>query len=108
VYDIANNDHRLFNLPKKVDMPLIPQFYWKGDMGDIMQILPVSSSALIGGLHVSNTAQFGLLTECVEGRMILQTFSTHNYKKVETLALWENYITNALISHFAYVDLHSQ
>jgi hypothetical protein len=26
VYDIANNDHRLFNLPKKVDMPLIPQF----------------------------------------------------------------------------------
>jgi hypothetical protein len=108
VYDIANNNHRLFNLPNPVDMPLIPRFYWSGDVGDLMQILPVSNSALIGGLHVSNTAQFGLLTECVEGRMILQTFSTHNYKKADTLALWENYITNALISHFAYVDQQSQ
>ncbi|NSW53859.1 MAG: hypothetical protein HPY85_15265 [Anaerolineae bacterium] len=106
VYDIADNNHRLFHQPRKVDMPLIPTFYWIGDMGDLMEILPVSNSALVGGLHVRNTAQFGLLTECVEGRMILQTFSTHSYKKADTLALWENYITNALLSHFAYVDLH--
>ena len=104
VYDIARNNHRLFNEPNKIDMPLIPTFYWKGDVGDLMQILPVSSGHLIGGLNYMNTVHAGLITECVDGRMLIQSFSTHNYRKEDTIALWENYITNAMRSHFAASD----
>ena len=104
VYDIADNNHRLFNRPKHVEVPLIPRFYWADDVGDLVEILPVSNAAIIGGLHVGNSLQYGLITECMDRRMVLQTFSTHNYKKTDTLNLWENYIYNTLLSHFEYLD----
>ena len=85
-------------------MPLIPAFYWDGDVGDLMEVLPISSGHLIGGLHIMNTVQYGLVTECIDGRMVIQSFSTHNYKKDDMLGLWENYIANTLLSHFSYID----
>jgi len=36
--------------------------------------------------------------------MVLQTFSTHDYRKTDTLNLWENYIYNTLLAHFQYLD----
>lgn len=106
VYDVARNNHRLFNYPNTVDVPLIPTFYWNGDVGDLMKLAPVSSAAFIGGLNIYNTLYYGLITECVEGRMVLQTFSTHDYGKEDTINLWQNYIYNTLISRFEYVDSH--
>ncbi len=104
IYDVADNQHELFNRPEKVTLPMIPRFYWAEDVGDLIQILPDGHAAIIGGLHKSHSSYYGLVTECMEKRMVLQTFSTHNYKKYDTIYLWQNYIFNTLLAHFEYID----
>jgi hypothetical protein len=104
VVDVADNNHRLFNRPRKVNMPLIPTFYWEGDVGDQMLVLPLGHAAIIGGLNTRHSIYYGLITECLEERMVLQTFSTHDYRKTDTMNLWENYIFNTLLAHFQYLD----
>lgn len=105
VYDVASNNHEIFNRPAKVEVPMIPRFYWADDVGDLIEVLPDShGTAIIGGLHKSHSTYYGLITECLNKRMILQTFSTHNYKKVDTISLWQNYIYNTLLAHFEYMD----
>jgi len=37
----------------------------------------------------------------MEGRVIIQTFSDHDYHEDQIVALWENYIYNTLKAHFA-------
>ncbi|MEE4194926.1 MAG: hypothetical protein V2J07_06990, partial [Anaerolineae bacterium] len=75
------------------------------DVGDLIEILPDAyGAAIIGGLHKSHSTYYGLITECLDKRMILQTFSTHNYKKFDTISLWQNYIFNTLLAHFNYLD----
>jgi len=84
---------------------MIPRFYWVDeDVGDLVQVLPGGHAAILGGLHVRNSVYYGLITECLDKRMVLQTFSTHNYKKADTISLWENYIFNTLLAHFKYLD----
>ncbi len=35
--------------------------------------------------------------------MVIQTFSTHDYKEDIVKALWENYITYTLMKHYEYL-----
>ncbi len=106
IYDVAANNHEIFNRPARVTVPMIPRFYWTDDVGDLIEILPDAyGAAIIGGLHKSHSTYYGLITECLDKRMILQTFSTHNYKKFDTISLWENYIFNTLLAHFNYLDM---
>jgi hypothetical protein len=44
-----------------------------------------------------------LITACIEGRVIIQTFSDHDYHRSDIQALWENYVTYVLTNHFAVV-----
>lgn len=105
IYDVADNNHEIFNRLKQVTMPMIPRFYWADDVGDLIEVLPEKSGvAILGGLHKSHSTYYGLITECMDKRMILQTFPTHNYKKYDTIYLWENYIYNTLLAHFEYLD----
>jgi len=47
---------------------------------------------------------YGLVAECLDGRMIWQTFSTHDYKDQEMTSLWMNYIYNALQARYEYLQ----
>ncbi|HTP02521.1 MAG TPA: hypothetical protein VMJ64_14195 [Anaerolineales bacterium] len=42
-----------------------------------------------------------MLASCYDGRVILQTFSDHDYRQEEIIALWQNYIHYTLKNHFA-------
>jgi len=45
-----------------------------------------------------------LLTECLDGRLVWQTFSTHDYKDQDMISLWQNYIYNALQARYEYLQ----
>lgn len=80
-------------------------FYWTpGDVGDLVKISTGGDATILAGLYPQQKSSFGVLTSCLEGRMILQTFDTHDYDPYMTKALWENYITYTLTNHFIKID----
>lgn len=76
--------------------------YWANefDVGDLMKIAPNSDAALLLGTKATDTNAFGTVTICVDGRLTLQTFTSHNFTINEFTPLLENYIHNALKAKF--------
>lgn len=106
-YDSANfyiNDlggsSLLLNRPNKILMPLEPAVYWMGDVGDLMRLLPGSDARIVAGLVSNDPTNYGVITACNRGRLVLQTFSSHDYRLWDMVQLWQNYITFTLRNHF--------
>jgi hypothetical protein len=79
---------------------------WSGDIGDLLELKskggePVGDAVLLAGTNGSWKTDHGTLVSCLRGRLILQTFSSHEYNYGEVVQLWQNYVYNALKSHFA-------
>ncbi|MBI9051446.1 MAG: hypothetical protein JEZ00_18620 [Anaerolineaceae bacterium] len=80
-------------------------FYWNpGDVGDLVRVGTGGDATIVAGLYPQEKSNYGLITTCLEGRMVLQTFDTHDYDPSMTKALWENYITFTLTNHFNKID----
>lgn len=77
--------------------------YWLEDAGDLIRLASDGDATLLAGLYPNDTTANGTLASCMDGRMIFQTFSTHDYKYEQMIPLWENYIVNTLTAHFNYV-----
>ena len=93
-------DSPLFTIYKTVPPLVTPNIYWATDAGDLMKISGTGDAVLLAGTQPNETSSYGVLTSCMQGRMILQTFSTHDYQETKTVALWENYIMYTLTNHF--------
>jgi hypothetical protein len=52
------------------------------------------------------TRDHGVLYSCIDGRMVLQTFSTHDYAYDDMLHLWQNYMYNTLQARLNYIAAH--
>jgi len=94
-------DNPVFNTPNQVDhfRASLPTF-WPDDAGDFIEITE-GSHAVILASHVRDAHRnYGLITSCMDGRVILQTFSSHDYKGTTMIALWQNYIMYTLTNHF--------
>jgi hypothetical protein len=72
--------------------------YWPfWDLGDLMKKTgKKSDTKLLLGTIAQNKNDHGVLTVCMDGRLIIQTFSSHDLAAEEVIPLWENYIYNAL------------
>ena len=75
-----------------------------GDVGDLIRLTPNSNARLLAGLVPNQSDNLGLMAECFDGRMIWQTFSTHNYRQSQTLTLWQNYVINSLKARYDYLQ----
>jgi hypothetical protein len=84
---------------------------WHGDIGDLLEVKPRTQSSMgmqsgeaviLASDNHSSLNDHGLLVSCVGGRMILQTFRSHEYHHDDMVALWQNYIYQTLMHHFAY------
>jgi hypothetical protein len=98
--------HEVFSSPNSgISLTNPSYFYWNpGDVGDLMKIGAGGDATILAGLYPQEKNNYGVITSCLEGRMILQTFDTHDYDPYMTKALWENYITYTLTNHFLKLD----
>ena len=60
-------------------------------------------AVLLAGLSSRPSPGEGVLATCMQGRVIIQTFSDHDYRQEEIIPLWQNYIHYTLKNHFAAV-----
>lgn len=110
VFFWTDPSHPIFNQPNDLTSGLRNAApLWRGDVGDLLQIEPAIGApsgdpVILADVNRSWTQDHGLLVSCLDGRMILQTFRSHEYHHNDMVALWQNYIYNALISQFAYTQ----
>lgn len=105
-YDLADSiywlqpEHPLFSEPNTA-MPLIHYSrYWWTNAGDYVRLSPGSDAEILAGMFQKQKSDYGVITSCMEGRVILQTFCNHDYHKDEIVNLWQNYVTYTLKNHF--------
>jgi hypothetical protein len=84
---------------------LIPyDVLWTGDVGDMVKLNTGSDAVLLGGAQAKEHSAYGLIAECMDGQMIWQTFSTHDYKTQDMINLWQNYIHHTLRARYDHIN----
>lgn len=99
-------DHPIFHSPNEVGDSLRHyRTFWEGDLGDLLRASSRHTEAsaaaqfLAGVLPTEKDNHANLIT-CYDGRVILQTFSSHEYAYNKIVPLWQNYIYHTLMSRF--------
>jgi hypothetical protein len=69
---------------------------WSGDLGSKMNLAGTGDAQFLLGTNASEKDHNAVLAVCMNGQLILQTFSSHSFGYQVMYPLWENYITNAL------------
>jgi hypothetical protein len=88
----------VFNEPNTV-LPLLHYSrYWDNQTGDQIRISG-GDAVMLAGLTAKKGDE-GVLASCYQGRVIIQTFSDHDYDQADIVPLWENYIHYTLKNHF--------
>jgi hypothetical protein len=105
-YDLADSiywwepTHPIFNDPNTV-LPLLHYSrFWAGQTGDQIRLTGSGDATMLAGLSAIS-GEGGVLAVCMDGRVIFQTFSDHDYHEEDVVPLWENYIYNTLKARFA-------
>ncbi len=106
-YDVLNyslywldQHHELFSNPNVVEPLYTPSAYWVRDVGDLLRLSSGGDAELLSGLYPNEKSRYGVIASCLDGRVIFQTFSTHDYRQSQMIPLWQNYITYTLTNHF--------
>jgi len=100
-------DHPVFHQPNSIPPALRnARRIWRGDIGDLLEYSTSGSTdendvVLLAGTNPNQKNSNGVLVSCLDGRLIIQTFRTHEYHHDDMLMLWQNYIYNTLKSYFA-------
>jgi len=94
----------MFSEPNTISMLIPYDVLWVLDVGDMVEVNPGSDAVLLAGSQPREYNSYGLLAECLDGRMVWQLFSTHDYKYQEMINLWQNYIHNTLMARYEYLQ----
>ncbi len=97
-----DQSHPLLSTPNTVQAPSYPYPIWFTDAGDLLELGSGGDAVLVGGLHASRKSDYGVLAVCLGGRMVIQTFSSHDYEWEIVQPLWMNYITYTLTNHYEH------
>jgi hypothetical protein len=97
-------DHELFNYPNTV-LPLLHyNRYWPINAGDRVRVRAGGDAEIVAGITKFSKNDEGLITVCMGGRTVFQTFCNHDFRQDEVKDLWENYITYTLTNHFKALE----
>jgi len=105
VFYILEPDHPIFHQPNRViNFRNAPQL-WKGDVGDLVEIKnlngePAGDAKLLLGTNTQWKTDHGLLVNCIDGRLTIQLFASHEYQYLDVVSMWQNYVYQALKSRF--------
>ena len=99
-HPILNEPNSGMSFSKSTDYWWDPNGRTTYDVGDLVRLSPGSNAKLLLGTSAEAKDSHGTLTNCIDGRLILQTFSDHQFS-IDTMSqLWENYINSALKARF--------
>jgi len=92
--------HPVFNEPNVV-MPLLHyNRFWANQAGDKLMMGSGGDAVMLAGASSRPSSGEGLLATCFDGRVIIQTFSDHDFGQADIIPLWQNYVTYTLKNHF--------
>ena len=100
--------HPIFHQPNEIPYNLgNAESLWQGDIGDLLEIKfqggqPTGDAILLAGTNPNWKTDHGTLISCMGGRVIIQTFGSHEYQYYNMVGLWQNYVYQVLKNHFAY------
>ena len=94
----------LFSEPNVINMLIPYDVLWWGDAGDMLKLNTGSDAVLLAGAQSKEHSSYGLIAECMDGQMIWQTFSTHDYRHQDMINLWQNYIYNTLRARYEKIN----
>jgi len=78
-----------------------PIDYWpSSDLGDFMRLGPGSDAVPLWTARANETNNYLTAVSCLDGQLIIQTYSTHNYGYDRVIKMWENYIYNTLYTRY--------
>ncbi len=93
-------DSPVFNEPNTV-LPLLHYTtYWSGQAGDKLMLGNGGDAVMLAGMSSRASSGEGVMASCYGGRVIIQTFSDHDYHQADIISLWQNYIHYTLKNHF--------
>jgi len=98
-----DSSHPLFSDPNETTALINYSRYWQAQAGDLIRLSPGSNATLLAGTFQKRKSDYGVLATCLEGRVVFQTFSNHDYHQDAIIRLWQNYITYTLKNRFAAV-----
>jgi hypothetical protein len=97
-------DHPVLNEPNVVQPLIHYARYWDRQAGDKIKLAGSGDATMLAGLKVNDTSASGQIATCYDGRVVVQTFSNHDYHEEQIIPLWQNYIYNTLKARFELVD----
>ncbi|NPV86709.1 MAG: hypothetical protein HPY45_11960 [Anaerolineae bacterium] len=100
---LLDPSHPIFNTPNAGISLVTPNIHWFYDAGDLLKLGTGGDARLLAGIYQDRPSDYGVIAECMGGRVIFQTFSTHDYRQDKTVPLWQNYMTYTLTKHFEVV-----
>ena len=95
-------DHPVFQEPNSgISLRNFNNFWFEDeDKGDLLKLTGSGDATMLAGTIATSKSDHGTLVTCLKGRMIIQTFSTHEYNRSDITRLWQNYIHYTLNNHF--------
>jgi hypothetical protein len=74
--------------------------FWEGNVGDLVSLTAGSNAQRLASANGPNPNRDGLLTVCYDGRLLIQTFSTHDHAESVMIEAWQNYVYFMLSNRF--------
>ena len=103
-HPILNNPNRGLNYSSSTGFWWDPSGVKLYDTGDLVRLAPGSQAELLLGTTANTPGSHGVSAVCLDGQLIMQTFSSHVLTYNSLSPLWENYITHALQTRFSKID----
>jgi hypothetical protein len=108
---ILNPDNPILNQPNQsLNFSSTTSYWWDPngvinyDIGDLVKTMPGSGATLLVGTNSGSKTSHGTVTVCMDGKLILQTFSSHVLTFNSMAPVWENYIFNALRTRYININ----
>jgi hypothetical protein len=102
----VDSSHPILFEPNNLSFTDVYSYWWDPDgeivydIGDQVKLAPGSDARILVATNANYKDSHGTLTVCVDGRLILQTFSSHQLTYNASSLIWQNYIYNALKVRF--------
>jgi hypothetical protein len=96
-----NGSHPIHHFPNEGVSLTNPSGYWNWtDLGDLIKLIPGSSAQLLWGARTNIKDSYSTAVVCMDGQLIIQTYSSHSYGQDRVERMWQNYIFNALETRY--------